>query len=81
MMILLAVTMLVLGSCGWLLWSFLVEIICQDTEKNACVNKDLILDILLFLEDPKYPLAADSKSDNCVGCNYARRQIKQDGLM
>ena len=49
----------------------MVEKLCADTDKTACVDKDLILDILLFLEDPKYPLAADSKSDNCVGCNYA----------
>ena len=42
MMIVLGVTMLVLGSCGWFLWSYVVEIICLDTDKTACVNKDLI---------------------------------------
>ena len=31
--------------CGWLLWSYVVEIICLDTDKAACVNKDLIVDI------------------------------------
>ena len=55
MMIVLGVTMLVLGSCGWLLWSHVVEIICLDTDKTTCVNKDPILDILLFLEGPQIP--------------------------
>ena len=51
-MIVLGVTMLVLCSCGWLLWSYMAEIICLDTNKKACVIKNLILDILLFLEGP-----------------------------
>ena len=54
-MILLGVTMLVLGRSGWLLWSYLVEIVCQDTEKTASVNKDLTLDLLLFFEGPQLP--------------------------
>ena len=57
-MILLAVTMLVLGSSGLLLWSYLVEFLFQDTEKNACVNKDLILDILIFFEGPQMPVCS-----------------------
>ena len=54
-MIVLGVTMLVLESSVWLLWSYVIEIICWDTDKTACVNKDLILDILLFLEGPQIP--------------------------
>ena len=54
-LIVLSVTMLVLGSFGLLLWSNVVEIICLDTDKTACVNKDLILDILLFFEGPQIP--------------------------
>ena len=43
---------------NWVLFSrvrSLVEIICLDTDKTACVNKDPILDILLFLEGPQIP--------------------------
>ena len=40
--IVLGVTLLVLGSCGWLLSSNVVEILCLDTDKTACGNKDLI---------------------------------------
>ena len=49
------VTMLVLGSCGWLLPSYVVKMLCLDTDKIASVNKDLILDILLFFEGPQIP--------------------------
>ena len=54
-MIWLGVTVLVLGPSGWLLWSYLVEIVYQDTEKTAFVNNNLILDILLFFEGPQIP--------------------------
>ena len=47
------VTMCVLGSFVWLLWSYVVEIVCLDRDKTAYVNKVLILEILLFLEGPQ----------------------------
>ena len=47
------VTMLVLGSFGWLLWSYLVEILCLDTNKAGFVDLDPPLDILVFFETPK----------------------------
>ena len=53
--IVLGVSVLVQGSSEWLLWSYVVEIICLDTYKTACVNKDLILNILLFLVGPQIP--------------------------
>ena len=71
MMIVLGVNMLVLGSCECLLWSYVVEILCLDTNKKRWVDVDLSLDILVFFLDPKYPLAAESKNDDCVRCNYA----------
>ena len=52
-MIVLGVTMCVLGSCVWLLWSYVVEIVCLDRDKTAYVNKVLILEIKLFLEGPQ----------------------------
>ena len=63
--------MLVLGFCGCLLWSYVVKILCLDKNKTKWVDVDLLLDILVFLRDPKYQHAAESKSDDCVGCNYA----------
>ncbi len=49
------VTMLVLGSYGWLLWSCVVELLCLDTNKKVCVDVDLPLVILVFLEAPQIP--------------------------
>ena len=49
MIIVLGVTMLVLGSCGWLLWSYLVEILL-DTNKTGFVDLDPPLDVLVFFE-------------------------------
>ena len=46
--IVLGVTMLVLGFCGWLLWSYLVEILWLDTNKTGFVDVDPPLDILVF---------------------------------
>ena len=51
--IVLGVTMLVLGFCGWLLWSYLVEILCLDTNKAGFVDLDPPLDILVFFETPQ----------------------------
>ena len=51
--IVLGVTMLVLGFCGWLLWSYLVEILCLDTNKTGFVDVDPPLDILVFFERPR----------------------------
>ena len=48
-----------------------VELLCLDTNKKACVDVDLPSVVLVFLRHPIYPLAAESKSDNCVGCDYA----------
>ena len=42
------VTMLVLGSCEWLLPSYVVEILYLDTNKTRWVDVDLPLDILVF---------------------------------
>ena len=49
----LCVTMLVFGSCGWLLRSYLVEILFLDTNKAGLVDLDPPLDILLFFETPQ----------------------------
>ena len=50
--IVLGVTMLVLGFCGWLLWSYLVEILWLDTNKTGFVDVDPPLDILVLFERP-----------------------------
>ena len=71
MIISLGVTMLVLSSCGWILLSYVVKLLCLDKNKTGCVDIDLPLHVLVFLRHPKYPHAAESKCDNCVGCNYA----------
>ena len=60
----LGVTMLVLNSYGWLLWSYTVKILCLDRDITGCVNKVLILNILIMLRDPEFPLAADSEKDD-----------------
>ena len=52
---LLGVTMLVLGSCGWLLLSCVVELLWLDTNKKGCVDVNLPLVILVFLEAPQIP--------------------------
>ena len=49
-MIVLALNMFFIVSCGWLLWSYVDEIVCRDGDKTACVNKDLPLGFLLILE-------------------------------
>ena len=67
----LGVIMFVLGTFGCILWSYVVEILRLDSNKTRWVDVDLLLDILVFLRDPKYPLTAESKSDDCVRCNYA----------
>ena len=71
MIIVLGVTMLVLGFYGWLLWSYVVQLLCLDTNETGCVDVDLPLVDLVFLTHPKYPLAEESKSDNCFGHHYA----------
>ena len=71
----LGVTMLVLNSHGWLLWSYVVEILCLDTDKTGCVNKVLIFDILIYLRDPKFPLAAESEKDDCASTKYVYHRI------
>ena len=53
LIIVLGVTKLVLGSCGWLLWSYVVEILRLDTNKAGFVVLDLPLDILVFFETPQ----------------------------
>ena len=52
-LIVFSVTMLVVGSSGWLLCSYMVEIICPITFEIACVNKDPIFDVVLFLVGPQ----------------------------
>ena len=50
--IVLGVTMHVLGSYGWLLWSCVVELLCLDTNKTGCVDVELPLAVLVFFEAP-----------------------------
>ena len=57
-MVVLGVTVLVLNSCGWPSWSYVVVILCLDTDKTR-VNKILIFDILLIF-------AAESEKNDCV---------------
>ena len=51
----LGVSMLVQGSSGWLLWSYVVEIVRPDKQKTGYMNKDLIIDILLFFAGCQVP--------------------------
>ena len=51
--IVLGVDMHVLGSRGWFLWSYVVELLCLDINKTRWVNVDLSLDILVFLKGPQ----------------------------
>ena len=53
--VVLGVTTLLLNSCGWLLWSNVVEILCVDTDKIGCVNKVLIVSILSSFEGSWIP--------------------------
>ncbi len=53
--IVLGVIMLFLGSCGCLLWSYVVEKLCLDTDKTRLVDIDLQLDIHVFFEGPQLP--------------------------
>ena len=54
----LALNMFIIGSFKWLLVSYVVEIVCLDTDKTR-VNKILIFDILLIF-------AAESEKNDCV---------------
>ena len=54
--IVLGVTMLILGSCGWLLWAYLVELLGVDTNKTVCVDVDLPLVVLVFFKAPQIPI-------------------------
>ena len=67
--IVLGVTMLVLGFCGWLLWSYLAEILCLDTNKTGFVDVDPPLDILVFFETPQ--INTKSRVSKWWLCNYA----------
>ena len=53
-MIVLGIIMIVLGSCGWRLWSYVVELLCLDTKKG-CIDVNLPLGVLVFLEAPQIP--------------------------
>ena len=55
----------------WLLWSYVVELLSLDTNNTGCVDVDLPLDVLVFSAGPKYPIAAEAKSDDCVRYNHA----------
>ena len=76
-MIVLGLYMFIIGSCGWPLRSYVVEILCLDTDKTGCVNKVLIFDILIYLRDPKFPLAAESEKDDCVSTKYVYHRFLQ----
>ena len=54
-MIVIGVTMLVLGSCVCLLRSYVIELLCLDTNKIGCVDVDLPLDVLVFFEAYQIP--------------------------
>ena len=54
------VIMLVLSPCGCLLWSYLVEILCLDTNKTRWVDVDLTIDVLVFSEGPQIPTCSGS---------------------
>ena len=51
----LGVSMLIQGLYGWLLWSYVVEILHLDKDKTGYMNKDLIIDILLFFAGCQVP--------------------------
>ena len=53
--IVLGVSMLVQGSSGWLLWSYVVEILRLNKVKTGYDNKGLIINILLFFEGCQVP--------------------------
>ena len=53
--IVLGVTLLVLGSCVCLLWSYVGETLCLDTNQTGCVDVDFPLDVLVFFEAPQIP--------------------------
>ena len=56
--IVLGVTMLVLGSFEWLLWSYVVELLCLDTNKTGCVDVDIPSFVLVFFEAPQIPICS-----------------------
>ena len=74
-LVVLCVTVLVLNSYGWLLWSYAVKILCLDTDKTSCINKVFIFDILIYLRDPIFPLAAESEKDDCASTKYVYHRI------
>ena len=53
--IMLGASMLVSSCCEWLLWSYVVELVCLDTNKTGCVDVDLLLLVLVFLEATQIP--------------------------
>ena len=56
--IVLVATMLVLGFCRWLLLSYVVELLCVDTNETGCVDVDLPLDVLVFFEGTQIPTSS-----------------------
>ena len=48
--IVLGITLLVLGFCGWLLWSYVVETLCLDTNQTGCVDVDFALEVLVLFQ-------------------------------
>ena len=56
-MVVLGVTVLVLNSCGWPSWSYVVVILCLGTDKTS-VNKILLFDILLIFEGSRLPICS-----------------------
>ena len=45
--------MFIISSCGWLLWSYLIDIVCLDGDKTGFVEVDPPLNILVFFERPQ----------------------------
>ena len=45
--------MVVFDSCVCLLWSYVGETLCLDTNQTGCVDIDYPLDVLVFFEAPQ----------------------------
>ncbi len=45
--------MLVLGCCEWVLWSYVVELVCLDTNEIGCVDVNIPSVVLVFFEAPQ----------------------------
>ena len=65
--IVLGVTMLVLGSCCWLLWSCVVELLCLDTNKKGSWCRPFIRCFSIFRGTPNTHLQQNLKAIIVLG--------------